>query len=70
MALKGTHEDIHEMHDYGSDASNGAVKESQQDAAATKGGTAADLQDMHRMGRVQELRVRDFTIQQLLGYLD
>lgn len=42
--------DVHEMQDF-------ADTEQDQFVTKTKGGTAADLQDMQRMGRVQELGV-------------
>lgn len=54
MPTKGRDDnlDIHELWDYAeSDPHDDHV-------AKTKGGTSADLQDMQRMGRVQELRVR------------
>lgn len=41
---------VHEMQDF-------ADAEQDRYVTKTKGGTAADLQDMQRMGRVQELRV-------------
>lgn len=53
MATKGPNQslEIHELNHYP------ASDEDQYHKNVTKGGTAADSQDMHRMGRVQELRV-------------
>ena len=42
---------VHELQDY-----NG-VELQDEDLVKTKGGTSADLADMQRMGRTQELRV-------------
>jgi hypothetical protein len=43
---------IHELKDY-----NGAESQD-EDVVKTKGGTSTDKEDMRRMGRTQELRVR------------
>jgi hypothetical protein len=43
---------VHELQDY-----NG-VELQDEDLVKTKGGTATDKDDMRRMGRTQELRVR------------
>jgi hypothetical protein len=54
MSNKGFGEDspsIHELQDYN------RSEYQDQDVAKTKGGTSADLADMQRMGRTQELRV-------------
>jgi len=42
---------VHELQDYNQ------AEYQDQDVAKTKGGTSADLADMQRMGRTQELRV-------------
>ena len=42
---------VHELQDFH------RAESQEQDAAKTKGGTSADLADMQRMGRTQELRV-------------
>ena len=54
MPVKGQDNNlnIHELQDYAESDPNA------ENIAKTKGGTATDLQDMQRMGRVQELRVR------------
>jgi len=54
MALKTDEQySIHELQN------RDGLEQNNHDAfSKTKGGTAADLQDMHRMGRAQELRVR------------
>lgn len=39
---------------------NGAEQQDENAAGKTKGGTATDLHEMQRMGRVQELRVRPY----------
>jgi hypothetical protein len=54
MSNKGFGEDpltVHELQDYN------RSEYQDQDVAKTKGGTSADLADMQRMGRTQELRV-------------
>lgn len=45
---------VHELQDYN------RSEYQDQDVAKTKGGTSADLADMQRMGRTQELRVSIF----------
>ena len=42
---------VHELQDFNQ------AEYQDQDVAKTKGGTSADLADMQRMGRTQELRV-------------
>jgi hypothetical protein len=54
MSNKGFGEDplsVHELQDYN------RSEYQDQDVTKTKGGTSADLADMQRMGRTQELRV-------------
>ena len=43
---------VHELQEFN------RAESQEHDAAKTKGGTSADLADMQRMGRTQELRVR------------
>ena len=54
MPVKGQENNlnIHELQDFAESDPNA------ENIAKAKGGTATDLQDMQRMGRVQELRVR------------
>lgn len=54
MSTKGFSKEppsVHELQDYN------RSEYQDQDVAKTKGGTSADLADMQRMGRTQELRV-------------
>lgn len=54
MSTKGFGQEppsVHELQDYN------RSEYQDQDVAKTKGGTSADLADMQRMGRTQELRV-------------
>jgi hypothetical protein len=54
MSIKAFDRDPHSVHDL---RDYNRSEDQDQDVAKTKGGTSADLADMQRMGRTQELRV-------------
>jgi len=53
---------VHELQEYS------RADYQDQDVAKTKGGTSADLADMQRMGRTQELR-RNFKFVSIVGFV-